>query len=237
MPRSHKPPSRPLSPQGGGDAASSHEPSDQRPDTGIEGARSDGVSFESAVEHDLEHSIHDLPVDPDVPREPPAEPKRAHPRLRDVVGERKDILAVIAAGGAIGSLGRWGLGVLLPHEAGQFAWSTFTVNVSGAFLLGLLMALMVDVLATTRYVRPFIGVGVLGGWTTFSTYMSDTRAMLAADRVPAGLLLYLGGTLLVGLVCVWVGLITGRAAVVAAVRGHRRRHGHEVSADRPEDGR
>lgn len=187
--------------------------------------------LEHAIEDDLDQSLHELPVDPDVPREPPT--RREHPRLLDVVRERKDLLAVIAVGGAIGSLGRWGLGVLIPHDTGQFAWSTFTVNVTGAVLLGLLMAFMVDVLASTRYVRPFLGVGVLGGWTTFSTYMSDTRAMLAADRVPAGLLLYLTGTLLVGLVGVWVGLVTGRVAVVLAARAGRRRRGHDVSEDRP----
>lgn len=154
------------------------------------------------------------------------------PRLRDIVREHRDILVAVAAGGVVGSLGRWGLGELLPHDLGGFAWSTFTVNVTGALLLGLLMALMVDVLAGTRYVRPFFGVGVLGGWTTFSTYMFDTRAMLDAGRVPAGLLLYLGGTLVVGLVCVWVGLVAGRVTILAATRAQRRRHGHEVSEDR-----
>lgn len=162
---------------------------------------------------------------------PSAERPLGRPRLGDVVREHRDILVAVAAGGVVGSLGRWGLGELLPHEIGGFAWSTFTVNVTGALLLGLLMAFMVDVLASTRYVRPFVGVGVLGGWTTFSTYMFDTRAMLATGDGPAGLLLYLGGTLVVGLVCVWVGLVAGRVTILAASRTQRRRHGHEVSDD------
>jgi CrcB protein len=168
-----------------------------------------------------ERNIHDLPVDADVP--PEEVRSRRHPRLRQVLRERKDVLAVIAAGGALGSVGRWAVGELLPHDAGGFAWSTFAVNVSGGLLLGVLMALLADVLAGTRYVRPFLGVGVLGGWTTFSTYMFDTRAMLAGGHVAGGLLLYLGGTVLVGLACVWVGLVGGRAAIVAGSRAHRRR--------------
>jgi len=170
---------------------------------------------------DLERGIHSLPIDSDVPQERVVPPGRP-PRLRQVVTERKDILAVIAVGGALGSLGRWGLGVLIPHDTGSFAWSTFAVNVTGAFLLGVLMAFMVDVWARTRYVRPFLGVGVLGGWTTFSTYMGDARAMLAAGHVPSALLLYVGGTLLVGLGCVWAGLMAGRLTIVTAVRAKER---------------
>jgi CrcB protein len=139
-----------------------------------------------------------------------------------LVREHRDVVAVVAAGGALGSIGRWGLAEALPHGPGEVAWSTFAVNVTGALLLGFLMAAMADVLAGTRYVRPFLGVGVLGGWTTFSTYMLDTRDLLAAGRVPAGLLLYLGGTLVLGLVAVWLGLVAGR--VLLAV-GRRRGRG------------
>ena len=166
-------------------------------------------------------AVHRLPVDPDVPREE-SPTRRRPPLLRDVVREHRDVLAVIAVGGAIGSLGRWAVGELVPHDPGGFAWSTFAVNVSGALLLGLLMAFMADLLASTRYVRPLLGVGVLGGWTTFSTYMFDARAGLAADRVPTALL-YLGGTVVVGLVAVWLGLVAGRWVIVAAGRAGRRR--------------
>ena len=170
-----------------------------------------------------ERNIHDLPVDADVPPEDVRSRRPRRPLLRQVLRERKDVLVVIAVGGALGSVGRWGVSELLPHDPGQVAWSTFAVNVSGALLLGLLMAFMADVLAGTRYVRPFLGVGVLGGWTTFSTYMFDTRAMLAGGHVASGLLLYLAGTLLVGLVGVWAGLAAGRAAIVTVGRVARRR--------------
>lgn len=155
-----------------------------------------------------DHSFHDLPVDPDVEIEeghhwPPS-------TAREALRRHPDVLLVIALGGALGSLGRWALGELLPHAAGGFAWSTFTVNVSGALLLGLLMGVLLEMPAHHRYLRPLLGTGVLGGWTTFSTAMLDGRTMLAEGHAVLGLLGYLGGTLLVGLACVVVGVIIGR---------------------------
>lgn len=151
-----------------------------------------------------------------MPRSPAPPHRPAVPRPREILRGHGDVLLAVAAGGALGSLGRWAVGELLPHDAGAFAWSTLAVNVSGALLAGLLMALLVDVLAHTRYVRPFLGVGVLGGWTTFSAYVYDARTMLDAGQDPAGMLLYVAGTLLLGLVAVWLGLLAGRTLVAAA---------------------
>jgi CrcB protein len=148
-------------------------------------------------------------------------------RLRRVVGRRGDILAVIAAGGAAGSLARWGLTQLLPHPVGTFPWATFTANVSGCLLLGVLMVFVIEVWPPSRYVRPFLGVGVLGGYTTFSTYMLDTRALLVSGR--AGLAgEYVFATLAAGLAAVWVGVTGARLLVRLA----RRRAGHRHT-DRP----
>jgi CrcB protein len=135
---------------------------------------------------------------------------------------RWDIVLVIAVGGALGSLARWAVGEALPHRPDQVAWNTVLVNIPGALALGLLMVLVVDVWAPTRYVRPFLGVGVLGGYTTFSTYMLDTRDLLAAGR-PGPAFAYLFGTLLVGLVAVWVGILLGRsvAALMRRTRSQR----------------
>jgi fluoride exporter len=129
-----------------------------------------------------------------------------------------DILAVVSAGGALGSLGRWGVSRALPHAEGQVAWATSLENLSGALLLGLLMALVLGVGAPSRYLRPFLGVGVLGGYTTFSAYMLDTRALLAAHHLPAALG-YLLGTLVGGLAAVWAGLAAGRGLLAASGRG------------------
>jgi CrcB protein len=131
---------------------------------------------------------------------------------------RWDVLLVVAAGGALGSLGRWALGELVPEPHGGFPWATFLENVSGSFALGLLVVFLLDVWPPSRYLRPFLGVGVLGGFTTFSTYALDTRALLADGR--AGLAgVYLFGTLLAALIAVWLGL-----AVARSVTGTTRRN-------------
>lgn len=163
-------------------------------------------------------SQDDLPIDPDVSVRTPA----PHRRLWRTLTERSDLLLAIAVGGALGSLARWGVGEALAHDADEVAWSTVIVNVSGAFALGVLMVFVVDVWPPTRYVRPFLGVGVLGGYTTFSTYMLDTRSLISTGHLGlAGL--YLLGTLLAGLVAVWLGILIARSAI----RVLRWRHDHE----------
>src|SRR6201992_4401295 len=78
-------------------------------------------------------------------------------------------LAVISAGGALGALARYGLATAWPHPATGFPWATWTINVSGSFLIGVLMVLIERRFAGRRLIRPFFGVGILGGYTTFST--------------------------------------------------------------------
>jgi CrcB protein len=140
-----------------------------------------------------------------------------------VLRSRADILAVISAGGALGSLARWGLTLAWPVRPGGFVWATMMANVSGALLLGFLMVFVLEVWPPSRYVRPFLGVGVLGGYTTFSTAMLDTRVLLVAGyrAQAAG---YLFGGLLAGLLAVWLGMAAARALVVVArTRAARRR--------------
>lgn len=135
-----------------------------------------------------------------------------------------DVLAVIAAGGALGSAARYGVAQALPHAPGAVAWSTVVVNVTGAFLLGAVMVLVLEVWPPQRYLRPFLGVGVLGGYTTFSTFMADTATMVHEGRAgPAAA--YAVASLLVGLASAWGGLAVGRrlAHGSGAGRSGRRR--------------
>lgn len=154
----------------------------------------------------------------------PVQAARARRLWRDVAREvaaRWDILGVIAAGGATGSLARWGLAAVLPHRPDAFPWATFAANVSGSLLIGALMVLTSDVWPPSRHVRPFLGVGVLGGYTTFSTFMLDTRNLLMAGR--AGIAAaYLVGTLIAGLAAVWAGGIMVRGMVQLARWRHMR---------------
>jgi CrcB protein len=142
--------------------------------------------------------------------------------LARAVAGRRDVLAVIALGGALGSLARWGLAEALPHPPDAFPWATFTENVSGCFLIGLLMVFVIDVWPPSRYLRPFLGVGILGGYTTFSTYMLDTRALLA-NREPQLAGLYLFGSLAAGFCAVWLAVLAARTLVNSSRLRRRRR--------------
>ena len=88
-------------------------------------------------------------------------------------------LVAVAIGGALGAILRWWLGQLVPDGDG-FPWTTFTINVTGSLVLALLPAI-----AAVRH-RPAIaaglGPGVLGGYTTLSTYAAQARALLAGGQ-------------------------------------------------------
>jgi CrcB protein len=158
-----------------------------------------------------------LPIDPDVPRSERF-PQRTRGRgLFPLVRARWDILLVIAAGGALGSIARWGGGRLLPWSGDRFPWATFLENVSGALLLGISMVLVLDVWPSSRYLRPFLGVGVLGGFTTFSTYALETRDLLAAGTFAISMG-YLFVSVVAALLAVWLGSVAARRAVHFARR-------------------
>lgn len=148
----------------------------------------------------IRSELHQLPIDPEPT--PPYGPSALELLRRDA-----DLLPVIAAGGAIGSLARWSVAQSLPTTG--FAWSTLLVNVLGCGLLGVLMAFMLDRWTHTRFVRPFLGVGVLGGFTTFSTYQLDVHDLLADGRVGTATA-YVVVTLVGGLLAVWAGLVATR---------------------------
>jgi CrcB protein len=143
--------------------------------------------------------------------------RRVRRTMTRVLRSRADVLAVIATGGALGALARWGIAEALPVRSGRFPWPTLIANVSGCLLLGVLMVFVLDVWPPSRYARPFLGVGVLGGYTTFSTAMLDLRTLLVSGHAAlAGA--YLSASLVVGLVAVWVGMVLARATVVAVRR-------------------
>jgi len=119
------------------------------------------------------------------------------------------VLGAVALGGVVGSLGRYAVDVALPHGPDAFPWATLVVNVSGAFAMGLLVAYLVDRPGVHRLARPFVGVGVLGGWTTFSALAMDAVALGAADRAQLALG-YVAATFLAGTLAVAAGYVLGR---------------------------
>jgi CrcB protein len=149
--------------------------------------------------------VAEPPIDPDVDL-----------RLAPAGAElRWPVLAVISAGGALGSMARYGLQSAFAHRTDEFAWATFAVNVSGCLLIGVLMVLVTDVWPGRPLLRPFVGVGVLGGYTTFSTYVVDIQQAVTHHAVAFGLS-YLAATLVAALAAVWAGTALTRRLVRAA---------------------
>lgn len=137
-----------------------------------------------------------------------------------------DLLAAIAVGGVIGAEARYGVGLLLPHHPGQFPWATVGINASGCLLIGVLMVVLLELTDPHRLARPFLGVGVLGGYTTFSTFATDTEQLILAHR---GLLalLYVLATVVFCAAAVWSATLLTRGVSQAVVRMSRGRRQEE----------
>jgi fluoride exporter len=131
-----------------------------------------------------------------------------------IAGEPLDVLAAIAAGGAGGAIARYWIGQGLPTPTGGFPVATLLVNASGCLLIGVLMAVITSTPRVHRLARPFLGVGVLGGYTTFSTYAVETQHLIAAGH-PRTALGYMAGTLAVALLAVYAGAEATRAVLRA----------------------
>ncbi len=127
-----------------------------------------------------------------------------------------------ALGGALGALTRWGVAEALPSSPGGWPWATLAVNLAGCLLVGLLLATLLARSPAPAWARPFLAVGVLGGFTTYSTFAVD--AVLLADGgavvLAAG---YVLASVVGGLLAVVAGLAAGRAMTWGRrTRGPRR---------------
>ena len=114
------------------------------------------------------------------------EPSPAWPgrrRRRAPWAGQRAVLAVIAAGGALGAAARYGAALAWPTAPGAFPWTTLWVNVVGCAAIGVLMVLVAERGPAHPLVRPFLGTGVLGGFTTFSTYAVEAERLVAAGRI------------------------------------------------------
>lgn len=132
------------------------------------------------------------------------------------------VLAVVAGGGIAGAEARYALSLWQPPATGQWPLTTWAINVGGSFLLGALVVVLTELTSPHRLLRPFLGVGVLGGFTTFSTAMVDVHD-LAAEGHPLVALGYLIGTALGALGAVLVGTLAVRGAAAAWTRRRTRR--------------
>jgi CrcB protein len=131
------------------------------------------------------------------------------PRVLTPLAGQGRAFAAVAVGGAVGALARYGVGLLLPHEPGTFPVGTLLINVVGGLAIGALIVVIVERGRAHPLVRPFAITGVLGGFTTFSTYTVDAQQLLAAGRLAAAGA-YLAGTLVAAVVATWAGMEVAR---------------------------
>jgi CrcB protein len=84
----------------------------------------------------------------------------------------------LSTAGGLGALARYGLAQPMPTQPGEFPSATFISNVSGWLLFGVLTVLITDAFTAHRLIRPLLGGGVLGDFTTLSTYAVEIRSLL-----------------------------------------------------------
>lgn len=121
------------------------------------------------------------------------------------------IYLLVAIGGATGSVLRLAVGRAAIHLLGPGTiWGTFFVNVTGSFALGLFLAWALQRGEVSADLRAMIAIGLLGGYTTFSTLSYDTIRLLEAGEIArAGV--NIAASLVVGLVAAFAGILAGRA--------------------------
>jgi CrcB protein len=120
-------------------------------------------------------------------------------------------LVVIALGGAVGALARYGLsGAVHRFASPYFPWGTFAVNVAGCLVFGFIAGLTDERLTIDQTMRAFLLVGVLGAFTTFSTFSFETVELLRSGETMAALM-NAGGQLLLGMGAMWAGFLGGKA--------------------------
>lgn len=118
-------------------------------------------------------------------------------------------LAAIFAGGMLGAVARVALAQAFPHARDAWPWTTFAVNLAGAMLLGW----AVTRLPAASYRRPFVGIGVCGALTTFSTFQLELLRMLDAGS-SALALAYAVASLVGGIAAVRLGIKLARVGRV-----------------------
>lgn len=123
--------------------------------------------------------------------------------------------AVVGIGGALGSMLRYAIATLSIERIGPgFPWHTAAINIVGSFLIGVIAVYSQSGIGLSPYVSAFAMVGVLGGFTTFSTFSYDTVTLLS-DGVPTIALAYCAGSVILGVLGAIAGMGLARVALHA----------------------
>ena len=121
-------------------------------------------------------------------------------------------LLAVAAGGALGAVGRLLVGSWATATLGTgFPWGTMIVNIAGGFLMGLAAVLLMErAPGAWGRLAPFVITGVLGGFTTFSAFSLDALFLIERGEA-ARAALYVGGSVALSIGALWAGLTVARA--------------------------
>ena len=146
--------------------------------------------------------------------------RNAAAKGRAMTADISPILAttLVAVGGAVGAALRYHAGqwagqwaVQLSGSGAQFPWGTLSVNVIGSLAMGLLAGWLARQGTGAENLRLILGVGLLGGFTTFSAF--SLEMMQLVERGSAGLAIgYAGASVLAGLAALYIGLVVMRGA-------------------------
>jgi CrcB protein len=97
----------------------------------------------------------------------------------------------------------------LQRVGAGFPWGTFTINVTGSFAIGIVLQLALSRLGLNPYVRLFFATGILGGYTTFSTYAFEIYS-LGSSALPVESVLYALGSIIAGVAAAFAGTLLVR---------------------------
>jgi CrcB protein len=119
-------------------------------------------------------------------------------------------LILVFVGGGIGATARYGLqGMVYRVTGADFPYGTLVVNVLGSFLIGFLMASFEERFLVNPSLRVFLTIGILGGFTTFSSFSFETMALLRDGSYGLGLL-NIASSVLVCLGATWLGIVMSK---------------------------
>ena len=119
------------------------------------------------------------------------------------------MLLAVAGGGAVGSVARYLIGVVLERSSSAFPVSTLLINVLGCFLLGV-FARLFETPDHNQLLRIALTVGICGGFTTFSTFSAETVALLQQGKAGRAAL-YVSLSIVAGVLATFAGLMVGRS--------------------------
>lgn len=150
------------------------------------------------------------PIDPDLLPSDPSEPSSTHHPLHIRRVRQRDVLVCVAVGGFVGTLARYGATEMWPTSTHGFPLTTFLINTSGAFALGLLLTVILEHFGQARRLQPLLCTGFLGSWTTMSGFALECDALAVHGDVALSAS-YAVATLSIGLMAAWTGMSLGRA--------------------------